>query len=174
MLTQEYLKSILDYDPLTGVFTWKERPICDFNCERLRNGWNTKYSFKDAGRIKSDGYVQIGINRKRYAAHRLAWLYIYGEWPKNEIDHINGFRNDNRLSNIRESTRSENMQNKKTSHKNNKCKYLGVYFCNRSKRFVSIIALNNKTKYIGKFNDPESAHDAYLKAKRELHEFCTI
>ena len=174
MITQEYLKSILDYDPLTGVFTWKERQICDFNCERLRNGWNTKYSFKSAGRIKNDGYIQIGINGKRHAAHRLAWFYIYGEWPKNDIDHINGFRNDNRLSNLREATRGENMQNQNETHKNSNCKYLGVYFCNRSKRFVSLIGVNNKKKYIGKFSTPEAAHEAYLKAKRELHEFCTI
>jgi len=104
MITAEYVRRRLQYDPETGVFIWKPRPI--------DKSWSTRFSGEVAGTIKNNGYRQIRIDGVKYGAARLAWLYVYGEWPKNEIDHINRVRDDDRLINLREATRTENCNNK--------------------------------------------------------------
>ena len=109
-LTQEKLKTLLNYNPETGIFTWKKR--------------NQNIS----GTINNKGYVVIQINNKIYLAHRLAWLYMTGLWPKNDIDHFNQVRTDNRFFNLREATRKENCQNVHKPHPNNSSGYLGVYW----------------------------------------------
>ena len=109
MITQEYLKSVLSYDPETGIFTWKYRQ----GLIGKKISWNTRYSEKQAGTIDPVGYLGIAIEYKRYYAHRLAWLYMTGELPKKYIDHLNGNKSDNRFLNLREATNSENQQNQK-------------------------------------------------------------
>jgi len=83
-ITQEYLKSILEYNPEIGEFIWKTR-------ENVPKFWNTKYAGKKAGRINCNGYGQICIDHKHHSTHRLAWLYVHGELP-DQIDHINLFQ----------------------------------------------------------------------------------
>jgi hypothetical protein len=162
MLTQEYLKSILSYDPETGLFLWKMS-----KSNRIKIGDNSGY-------VTNTGYICIKINSKKYLAHRLVWLYMYGYMPKNDVDHINGIRNDNILLNLREATRSENLQNLKTHHSDNKIGLLGVCFHKRIKKFHAQIKLNYKNNSLGYFDTPEKAHQAYLDAKRKLHEFGTL
>jgi hypothetical protein len=110
-VTQEQIKAILDYDPETGVFRWRNRP------ERSRR-WNTRYAGTVAGQI-SNGYVYIAVNGKpaHYGA-RLAWLYMTGEWPPSQVDHINGVRGDDRFANLRAVTNAENNQNRGAQRNN--------------------------------------------------------
>ena len=98
MPTQEELKSLLNYDDKTGIFTWRK------SSGPVKSG-------SVAGYVNEKGYILIGIKGKSYRAHRLAWLYVTGEHPVNVIDHINGVRDDNRLSNLRSCTQKENINN---------------------------------------------------------------
>ena len=98
-LTQSQLKELLHYDPDTGIFT---------NLV-TRNG--RALIGDQAGYLRPTGYVIITLNYKRYRAHRLAWLYMYGVWPKDQLDHINRVSHDNRIANLREVSNSENQQN---------------------------------------------------------------
>jgi hypothetical protein len=155
MLTQKELKELLHYDPNTGIFTW-----C-INKRGCKIG-------NIAGYCDPKNYIIIGINGKLYGAHRLAWLYVYGIWPKDQIDHIDGNPNNNRISNLRECDNRGNQQNK-TKQKNNKSGYLGVYFYRN--KWVAQIKHQKKVYHLGRYNTPEEAHDAYLRAKAKLHSF---
>lgn len=160
-LTHMRLKELLDYDPETGMFTWK---ISNRNSP-IKIG-------SEAGTLDSGGYCQIKIDGTHYKAHRLAWLYVHNNWPKYQIDHINGIRADNRLANLRAATSSENSQNQRCANKDSKTGLLGIY--PHGKKYVAQIRLNGKTHRLGIFQTPEEAHEVYLKAKRELHSHCTI
>lgn len=159
-VTQKELKSVLSYDPEAGVFTWIARVG-----NRVKIGDVAGYS--DPG-----GYRQISIRGKLYLEHRLAWLYVHGEWPKQFIDHINGIKYDNRLANLREATGSENQQNQMRPSTNNKLGILGVSA--RDRKFQAEITINRKKKYLGLFTTPEQAHAAYLAAKATMHPFNTM
>jgi len=158
-LTQEGLKDFLSYDAVTGNFYFT----------KTRGG---KTEGERAGRIRKDGYINIRIAPKCYLAHRLAWLYVYGEWPTNVIDHINGIKSDNRICNLREVTQTQNKQNTKKATVKNRVGMQGVSRCGN--RFWSRIKSDGKFNYLGMYDTPEEAHQAYLTAKRELHTTCTI
>lgn len=159
MLTQSRLKELLHYEPDTGEFTWLVR-----TSRRVKIG-------DIAGSQNGQGYQCIRIDWKPYRAHRLACLYIDGEWPEYEIDHINGVRSDNRWINLRYATRSENSQNKRASTSNN-CGFIGVSrFRNK---WRARIMLAGREKHLGCFPTPEDAHTAYLAAKANLHPFQPI
>src|SRR4029450_2313606 len=112
-LTAERLRELLDYDPETGDFTWKVNRRC------VRSG-------SVAGNVNCvDGYCYIGVDARRYHAHRLAWLYIKGAWPNDQIDHINGNKADNRFANLRQATHSQNQANG-GRYSNNASGYNGV------------------------------------------------
>jgi hypothetical protein len=162
LLTQKDLLEVVLYNPNTGIFYWKK----DVS-KKIR-------AYSIAGSVSHFGYVGIGINKNYYNAHRLAWLYCYGVWPTNYIDHINGIKHDNRLSNLRECTNSENIQNQRRAQKGNSVGLLGVYKCTKSDKFFSQIMCNSKVKYLGVFDSKEDAHNAYLDAKREIHNFNSI
>ena len=150
ILTQTKLKEILNYNESTGIFTWK---ISRGN-RRINN---------IAGCTQQE-YVIIRINNKNYKAHRLTWLYIYGEFPKQEIDHINHKKDDNRLCNLREATRLENGRNM-VIYKSNKSGIPGVFWYNGRKKWVVHIKVNGKNKHIGYFKDLEDAKEARKEAK---------
>jgi HNH endonuclease len=161
-LTAKRLREVLDYNPETGIFMWKEKS----------QGRPTN---RPAGN-KSKNIVRIGIktgsHTKKYLAHRLAWLYTHSEWPTNCIDHINGDSNDNRICNLREATQAENMQNEVRIRKNNTTGFHGV--SRFQERFQATITKNYKKIHLGFYPNPELAHAAYLKAKAELHPFSTL
>jgi len=162
-ITQEQLKEVLNYDPNTGIFTWAKQVG-----QRGVIG-------KPAGSLdKAKGYISIKINRKKYAAHRLAWLYFYGYMPKDLIDHEDGIKDNNRIKNLREANTSQNQHNQRKPRKDNTSGYLGVTFSKKSKKYTAKIRTNNIVKHLGMFTDPKLASEAYLTAKRQLHEFCTI
>ena len=120
MIDQSTLKEIIHYSSATGVFTWIHRHSMHFKSTRDAKAWNTRFSGKVAGskRTQRDSgktYINMVVFGCQYSAHRLAWFYIYGEWPKDEIDHINGDGTDNRLLNIREVNSTENNMNMRKS-----------------------------------------------------------
>jgi hypothetical protein len=143
---------LVSYDPSTGEFT------------RRSTG-------KPAGFLNRCGYLVISIRFKRYTAHRLAWLITYGDWPSSHIDHINEDKRDNRITNLREATPSENHQNRSSPNKNNKSGYLGVYLHRPTGKWAASISVCRKTKYLGLFETAELASEAYLSAKRSMHPF---
>jgi hypothetical protein len=160
-ITYEYVSKILDYDPETGLFTWKA-------------GVKKHLLNKPAGCVrKTDSCVVIGINKKTYLAHHIAWLLVYKKLPKHEIDHINQNRADNRICNLRDVDHRTNCQNYRKATKNNKISGL-LGAAQRNGRYYSRIRVGNKRITIGTFDTAEEAHQAYLVAKRIHHAGCTI
>ena len=157
MITQKRLKEVVHYDLETGLFkSIIKRKKCPIG--------------KILGTLDPKGYVKIGIEKKLYAAHRLVWLYVYGEQPKHQIDHINGKRNDNRIVNLRDVCSQYNTQNQQKAQKNSSTGYLGVSWSNQKRKFRASIVLNNKQIHIGFFNDKQQASQAYQKTKQKLHK----
>lgn len=155
VLTVARLKSLLHYDPETGVFT---RRVARTNAP----------AGSIAGSKRDDGYLTIYIGHA-YTSHRLAWFYFYDRWPASQIDHINGNRSDNRISNLREVTRSQNSQNIGGAYRNNVSSgLLGAYRHEKGK-WHARIQLNGKANSLGLFDTPEAAHAAYLAAKAVIH-----
>jgi len=162
MITAEELRSELDYNRDTGEFIRK------VSVQGQRAG-----SF--AGCVsKSIGYVTIGVRKKRYLAHRLAWLFCYGRFPNCQIDHINGIRSDNRILNLREASSAQNRQNQTEFKRNNSSGYLGVYLDKNTCLFVAKIKVDKKQMYIGSYHTAEDAHEAYRHEKARLHPFGTL
>lgn len=173
-LTQEQVRSLLHYDPDDGVFTWRERPESDFCDVRTWRSWNSKFSGKPAGHIHKElGYLQLA----RDYGHRLAWLYMTGEYPNFEVDHKNGSRADNRWDNLRDLTKSHNSQN---LHGPRNGKFLGVplgvSYHDRltSKPYAARISYAGRKKHLGYFSTAEEAYAVYLEEKRKHHPGCTI
>lgn len=163
-LTQTYLKSLISYNPLTGVFIWKARPLDSFATIRVGKAWNTKCAGKAAGCVdKINGYLKISINDKSHRAHRLAWLYINGSMPVDEIDHINHDRLDNRIINLREATGTENHKNM-SMDKRNKSGFTGVHWYKRASKWEASITVGGKLKYLGYFQDIQDAITAREQA----------
>lgn len=154
------LRELLDYNPDTGVFTW-----------RVTASRNTAVA-KVAGYVAANKYRTIRIAGQGYLAHRLAWQYVHGAPPVNSIDHINGIRDDNRIANLREATQAQNTQNRSRPQGGNP--YLGVYWYAQRNKWRALIILNGHAKHIGLFTTAEEARDAYLAAKKEIHPFANI
>jgi hypothetical protein len=151
MLTQEKLKEILYYDPETGIFNWIIRPR------------NNLQSGDQAGTYDRKGYLRILYKQKIYMGHWLAWLYVYGKWPDNEIDHINGNPSDNTIVNLRDVTRKQNMENKKV-YKNNKSGVSGVNWHKKKQRWVVRVGHFGKRISVGQFVNIEDAIEARINA----------
>lgn len=157
MVTQERLKELLSYDPLTGEFRWKVS----------RGGTATVGSL--AGSLNNKGYRCIRVELKTYKAHRLAWFYVYGIWPIEQIDHFNGITNDNRLCNLREATNTENSRNTKVSKNKIKNTPKGVIWHSRDECYEARIRINTKMMFLGRFDSVEAAADAYKDAAIKYH-----
>jgi len=156
-LTQEYLKECLIYNPETGIFIWKERPLSHFKNSHGLNIWNSKWSNKESGGLKCDsGYLSITIDDKSYYAHRLAFLYMEGYLPENLVDHIDRNRANNKWKNLREASQRCNLQNCNLS-KANKSGVTGVTWRKSNNKWRSIISINSKNKYLGTFENLDEA-----------------
>jgi hypothetical protein len=152
-LEQGTLKKYLKYSKETGIFTWKN--ISKYHIEK--NG-------SIAGFIAKNGYVVIKINGKKYKAHRLAWLYVYGYMPKYGIDHINHNRSDNRIENLRDVSASINSKNRH-KHKNNTSGFTGVGFVAKSNRWRARITVDGVVIYLGNFINFHEAVNARKNAE---------
>lgn len=160
MITQSRLKELLHYDADSGLFYY-------------RKSTGRKKAFSVAGSLrKKDGYVRICLDNVHYLAQRLAWLYVTGEWPEHDTDHIDMCRSNNRFSNLRAATRSQNMSNS-GARRNNTTGYKGV-FKNRS-GFSARITVGYQDIYLGSFKSAKEASTAYLVAAKKYHqEFARI
>lgn len=164
-LTAARLRELLQYNPETGEWL------------RLQASGKRLTRPDSVGPVRGQGnwlgYKQISVDGHQYQAHRLAWLYMVGQWPNGQIDHINGDGKDNRWSNLRDVEPRVNTQNQRTARKDNRLGLLGVY-PNHNRFMARISTPEKRNKYLGTFDTAEEAHEAYLKAKRQFHEGCTI
>ncbi|ARC38619.1 HNH endonuclease [Paracoccus yeei] len=139
-----------------------------FSSEAVASAWNVQFAGKPALIInRSDGYLSGSIFDKRFLAHRVVWAMKYGEWPKDQIDHINGNRSDNRISNLRDVPNIENGKNLGLPS-NNTSGVRGVYFSTLRKKWVVQIGSHEKRKTIGSFHDFEDAVAARRKAEKQF------
>ena len=160
-LTRERLCELLHYDPTTGIFRW-----------RMRSG---RHGRIPAGSIagcnnKIHEYHEIWCDKVLYKAHCLAWLYINGVWPKNEMDHINQKRSDNRWCNLREATLQQNLKNK-ALYKSNTTGCSGVTLHKGSGKYLARIGYDCKRIHLGYFEKLFDAETSYKEAKAKFHAF---
>lgn len=158
-LTVDRLREVLIYDQHAGVFKWSLKTN-----RKVVVGAN-------AGSVTRHGYVAIRIDGTRFAAHRLAFLYVTGKWPDGEIDHINGVRSDNRWINLRACSSAENRQNQRAAHAGSSSGLLGVSWNSRLQKWVAQIAVDGRRRHLGCFDDASKARNAYVAAKRQIHPF---
>lgn len=144
MLRQNRLKELLYYNLSSGDFVW------------LVSASNAIKVGSQAGSPDKDGYIIIQIDGKKYKAHRLAWLYVHGTWPENEIDHENTIKHHNQISNLRPATHAENLAN--TPHRAvNKLKVKNIHYVARTNRYILQMMLDGKKKHLGCFRTLEEA-----------------
>lgn len=155
-LTADYVREILHYDSKTGIFTWKVM--------LSRRGMPGAV----AGRFNTKNRIKIGINNREYMAHRLAWLYMTGSWPKYEIDHWDENQSNNRWKNLRHATPSENHRNR-GPQRNNKTGQKGVCYYKARNYFIAFIKHKGKQHILGYFKTLEEAVEARLKGERKYH-----
>lgn len=161
MLTAERVRDTLNYDPETGALSWK-----------IRMG-SRAMPGKPITCLDSHGYIVLRLDRRLYRAHRIAWLHATGAHPEHDIDHINGQRSDNRLSNLRDVPRSINLQNSNATVTKARAGLCGAVFDRRSGKYLPSIVANGKRVLLGTHKTPESAHLAYMAAKAALHAGAT-
>ena len=121
-----------------------------------------------AGSKNERGYVVARVDNRNYRLHRLAWLWMTGAWPKEEIDHINGDRSDNRWCNLREATHSENMRNKGI-HPLNTTGVKGVIWHRETSRWKVQIKIDRRSIFLGYFDDLSDARIARENAEKIFH-----
>jgi hypothetical protein len=169
LITPELVREFLDYDPSSGDFIYKFRSADSFtdfhqSSERKAKSYNTRYGGKTPYYSFVDGYAYISLQNQKCKAHRLAWMHVYGDIPQGiEIDHINGNKSDNRISNLRLATRSENCRNSKLSPLNTSGSK-GVSWNKARNKWTAQIKINGRQKHLGVFKNVEDAKSAYAIA----------
>ena len=149
VITQEKLKELFNYDPLTGVFNKKVNT-------------SSGNLMPVGSRCKND-YLRVIINRKQYLIHRLAWLYVHGKFPENDIDHIDGNSLNNRIANLRDVAHHINQRNSRQRSDNNTgC--TGVYWDKQKEKYKALIQFNNKLIHLGVFEQKWDAICSRLSA----------
>lgn len=151
-ITQDELKRVLSYDPDTGDLTWRVTLS------------NRAPAGRKAGTKNEIGYMQLSVHGREYLAHRLIWFYVHGRWPEQDVDHKNTNRADNRLDNLREATRAQNLQNANRKS-NNTSGFKGVSWSSRRQKWiVTIKGPGIKQRCIGQYADKATAARAYKEA----------
>lgn len=153
VLNLEAFKRNIEYCPISGYFTWI-----------------TSHRAGEMAGHTVNGYRKITFEQGVYMAHRVAWFYMTGSWPKDQIDHINRIRSDNRFVNLREATAAQNCFNRSIAS-NNKSGFKGVSKSTDCNRWVAHICLEGKIRHLGLFKTPEEADAVYRLAQAELHSF---
>ena len=162
-VTAERVRDLLDYDPVAGIFHWRI-PV--------GSGPGRKAAGDVAGSVIPAGYRLIPMDGEKLYAHRLAWLYIHGEWPADEVDHRNLNKDDNRIANLREATGSLNKANRR-GRRDSAAGLKGVE--RKRDRWAARICKEGQRMHLGTYDTPEEAHAAYAKAARELFgEFARV
>ena len=159
-LTQKRLVELLECDPVAGVLTWKVATS------------NRGAPGREAGSFDGKGYKRCKVDGRVYRYHHLVWMYVHGQMPTGHLDHINGIKTDNRISNLREATISQNMWNARMC-KRNTSGYKGVSF--HAGKWVARVVAHGRKTYLGRFASREEAYAAYCQAAQEIHgEFARV
>lgn len=162
ILTVDRLREVLSYNPTTGVFVWLVS-----TAHRITVG-------DIAGCLDGYGYLAIRVDGRLYKAHRLAWLYVTGEWPSGQIDHCNCVPADNRITNLREASQSQNCANTHR-RRHNKSGFKGVGWDREGQKWTARIRYKSRTFWLGRHETPEAAHAAYVEAAMRIHgEFARL
>lgn len=170
-LTAERLRELLHYNPETGIFT----RVADSQ-SGLSGGhvhWKARAGAVVGSKSKG-GHLTVWLDGGARYLHRLAWLHVHGAWPESQIDHINGIRTDNRIENLRDVSHTANAQNRRDANPGSRSGLLGAHWSGARGKWEASIMSNRKKQFLGVFDNPDDAHQAYLAAKRRLHEGCTI
>lgn len=162
-ITHDELRAKLTYHPNTGLFTWN-----------MTGKGRRLDCLASASANAGHGYLVLGINQISYLQHRLAWFYTHASWPVQHIDHIGGDKTNNRIRNLRVVSNSVNSENMRHARAHSKYGILGVGFDERKDMWRARITARGKEKFLGYFITATKAQQAYLSAKRKLHEGCTI
>ena len=153
--TEDQILECIEYDKETGLFRWKRT-----GRGRVKQGWWQ-------GTLAFNGYIRIQFMKKQYGAHRIAWLLTYGEWPSDQIDHINGIRTDNRIANLRSVNGLENNKNQRKTEKNTSgC--VGVSLDSRTNSWAAYVSVENRKRHLGRFKNFSDAVRAREIANTEL------
>ena len=165
-ITAQFVRSCLDYDPVTGIFTWRQRADRDLS-------WNAKYAGQVAGTPNGDGQIRIQLNSGNYVAHMLAWLYMTGEWSPREIDHIDVDNSHNWWTNLRIATRSQNGANRPAPKSNTSgIKGVSKDSAGRPGKWQAKITVNMRQIHLGVFDCRAAAAFAFMVASdRHFGEF---
>jgi hypothetical protein len=151
ILTQARLKELLQYDPDTGCLVWRK-------------------TNRRAGTKHYSGYRNVFVDNRCYIEHRVIWVWVFGEWPDCDIDHVNRQRDDNRLVNLRLASRAENCQNQPI-RRSNKSGVTGVYYHKASQKWAAVINVGSKQRHLGTFECQEDAVSARLAAQQQHYSF---
>ena len=166
-LSIDRLNELLDYDPVTGKLVWKRRARSEFSSDRICNSWNAKHAGKEALTTPSDhGYLTGRVNGRPLRAHRVIWAMVHGYWP-DEVDHENGIKCDNRISNLRDVDSLTNSQNcsKRTD---NTSGVTGVSFNKADRKWRAYISVRGKVRSLGFFDEIDDAVSARKRAEVEF------
>lgn len=156
MLTQSRLKELLSYDPETGVFT-------------RASATGTAKIGDVAGTVRPDGYIAISVDGRQYLAHRLAWFYQTGEWPKHHTDHRDGNHANNRFANLRTASAAQNGRNRCRPNADNTSGVRGVYWSKRRRKWVAQIGVGRTVRNLGGFADLDAARAARAEAEARFY-----
>ena len=167
-LTFEYVNEAIRYDPESGFLYWKERPLHHFRSEWAWEIFNKTYPGTKIGNLSASGYYKFNLKGRTYVCHRIAWLLYYKKWPDDLLDHKNLDKTDNRISNLREATYSQNAINSGPS-KLNKLGIKGVSYSKAKKKYRAQIQYEKKYVHIGYYDTAEEAGAAYDKKAEELY-----
>ncbi|BAK66879.1 conserved hypothetical protein [Sphingobium sp. SYK-6] len=167
-ITPELCRQLLRYEPETGKLFWRKRGMEWFSDRRSYSTWNAKYAGREAFLVRTeDGYLKGLLLRSSFRASRVVWAIVHGVWPKGEIDHINGVKDDNRVANLRDVPRSVNARNR-GMRRNNRSGITGVKLDLNSLRWHATIRGNGKNLFLGSF---ENRVDAIAARKAAEVEF---
>ena len=163
--TPDMLRQLIDYDPETGLLTWKTR-TADVMKPSYVGRWNDRWAGKRIATKDRHGYIFFRLDGFRISAHRAAWAISFDKWPDQDVDHINGVRDDNRLSNLRAVSRHENTKNS-SIRSDNKSGVTGVSWCRARSMWTVRIKADGKYKFLGYFDSKEDAIAIRLIAQQK-------
>ncbi len=165
-MTPQMLREILRYNPENGHLFWRERPSEMFSCHRIWKSWNSNYANRRALYTKDkDGYRVGTIFSLKFKSHRVAWAIYYGDWPNQQIDHINGVKSDNRIANLRDVSQQTNRMNSRLSQKNTSG-HVGV--SGKRGKWNASVQIHKNVIHLGRFKLKREAIVAARAARKAL------